>query len=194
MQLKRKQFLELDLYGLTEVANEKKESLSTSSSNSDIPKSPSYKRLLRVSTDEKDLVPAASTFDDKLVEQKENDNINVDNDQVAESKENIDIDQLPGVTRVDSKEEVVEVKTSSTTATITTIEENNKEFEEEMVYVKYDVLSNRQFIDGFSHGEYYKAKIIAKKPGDCVDVLYDVSQLVEENVAMEYIKRIESVN
>ena len=197
MQLKRKQFLELDLYGLTEVANEKKESLSTSSSNSDIPKSPSYKRLLRVSTDEKDLVPAASTFDDKLVEQKENDNINVDNDQVAESKENIDIDQLPGVTRVDSKEEVIEVKTSSSTATITTITtivDDNKEYREEMIYVKYDVLSNRQFIDGFSHGEYYKAKIIAKKPGDCVDVLYDVSQLVEENVAMEYIKRIESVN
>ncbi len=196
MQLKRKQFLELDLYGLTESSNEKKESLSTSSSNSDIPKSPSYKRLLRVSTDEKDLVPA-SNFDDKQVEEKENDNINVVNDQVAETKENIDINQLPGVTRVDSKEEVIEVKTSSTvttTTTTTTAADNSKEFEEEMVYVKYDVLSNRQFIDGFSHGEYYKAKIIAKKPGDCVDVLYDISQLVEENVAMEYIKRIESVN
>lgn len=187
MQLKRKQFLELDLYGLAEISNEKTESLSTSSSNSDMPKSPSYKRLLRVSTDEKDLV-AASPFDDKQVEQKENDKSNV-NDQIAESKENIGIDQLPGVTRVDSKEEVIEVK-SSTTTTV----ENSKVCEEEMVYVKYDVLSNRQFIDGFSHGEYYKAKIIAKKSGDCVDVQYDESQLVEENVAMEYITRAKSVD
>lgn len=191
MKLKRKQFLELDLYGLSEVTNEKKELLSSNSSNSDImAKSPSYKRLLRVSTDEKDLVPA-SPFDDKQVDQKVDDNINTLTDQIAESKGNLDIDQIPGVTRVDSREEINE-EVNEDVKKSTTITET-KEFEQEVVYVKYDILSSRQFIDGFSHGEYYKATII-KKSGDCVDVLYNESQLVEQDVALEYIKRIDNVN
>jgi hypothetical protein len=191
MKLKRKQFLELDLYGLSEVTNEKKELLSTNSSNSDImAKSPSYKRLLRVSTDDKDLVPA-SPFDDKQVDQKVDDNINTLTNQIAESKGNLDIDQIPGVTRVDSREEINE-EVNEDVKKSTTITET-KEFEQEVVYVKYDILSSRQFIDGFSHGEYYKATII-KKSADCVDVLYYESQLVEQDVALEYIKRIDNVN